>query len=197
MNAFTRAAFAISRCIAGRDRADWLDAMAAEAESISGDSTAWALGCLWAAAKDRLARDWWFAVAILLAASLAFLWKGAVFFSTSSLLTEHRMAPWFAVMLWILSPLPIACLFAQIRQGRSLYLALAFLFLTVEFGPLLVLWIVSGMSPLAFFSGEQVNWYKADPNVRIGPPTGITLDALVWLAGAWLGSFTRRRTGVA
>jgi len=193
MSAFTRALFRISRWIAGRNRAEWLDAMAAEAEAIKGDSTAWALGCLWAAAKDRFARDWWFGVAIILAPPLMFCWKGAVFFSTNSLMEEHRIAQWFAVALWILSPFPIACLFGQIRQGRSLYFALAGLFILAEFGPILLMWIDFGLSPIQFFSAGEVNWYKADPNVRIGPLVGITLDALVWLAGAWLGSLTRRR----
>jgi hypothetical protein len=194
---FTRALFRVARWIAGRARTEWLDAMAAEAEAIKGDSKAWALGCLWASIKDRFARDWWFAVAVVLALPLLFLWKGAVFFSTASLMTEHRIAPWFAVALWILCPFPIVCLFGQIRRGRSLYLSLLLLFISLELGPLLLLWMVSGMSPVAFFSAGQVNWYKADPSDRIGPLIGITLDALVWLAGAWLGSLMRRRARVA
>jgi hypothetical protein len=54
-----------------------------------------------------------------------------------------------------------------------------------------MLWISFVMSPLNWF-GPDVNWYKADPGVRIGVAEGITLDLLVWMAAAWLGSRVRK-----
>ena len=193
MNAFSRFLFAIARTIGGLERREWIAAMETEAASIKGDQTDWAMGCIWASIKDRLARDWWFIVAIILAPPFLFFWKVAIFFSTNSLLAEGRIAPWFAVTLWILSPFPIACLFGQIRRGLSLYLTLTVLFALAELGPLLLMWIEFGLSPTAFFSATHVYWYKADPSVRVGPLIGVTLDLLVWLAGAWFGSLMRRR----
>jgi hypothetical protein len=193
MNAFSRTLFRAARWIAGRDRREWVEAMTAEAASTDADSTAWALGCLWASIQDRAARDWWFALAILVLPALFFFWKTTVFFWTSSLLIDHRIAPWLAVTLWILTPLPIAFLLGLMRRGLSLYVGLAIVFAIAEFGIFLFLWVKAGISPLTFFSAEHVNWYKADPGVRIGPALGITLDVLVWVAGAWLGSLTRRR----
>jgi hypothetical protein len=192
MSSFNRALFRISRWIAGRDRREWADAMAAEGASTDSNSTAWALGCLWASFKDRAARDWWFVLAILLLPALFFVFKTTVFFWTISLLNEHRISAWLTVTFWILTPLPIAFLLGLMRRGVPLYVGFAIVFAIAEFGMCIFMWLKFGLSPLIWF-GPQSNWYKADPNVRIGPLVGITLDALVWLAGAWLGSFTRRR----
>jgi hypothetical protein len=192
MNAFTRFLLRIARWVAGSQRAEWINAMEAEAASANGHSTAWAAGCLWASTKDRLERDIWILLAILILPICAILWKEKVFFATSDLLVRQRISPWFAVALWIVSPLPIAFLLGLIRPKRSTYLIVAASYLLVEFAPLLLLWIGAGVSPLDFFSAGQVNWYKADPDVRLGPAAGLTCDLLIWLAGTWLGMRSRQ-----
>jgi len=191
MNAFTRALFRIGRWIAGRDRAEWLDAMAAEAEAIKGDSTAWALGCFWAAAKDRFARDWSFAVFVLLLPVVVSLWKLYVFFATSSLQFEQQIPDWLAVACWILSPFPFAVLVPLVRAGRSALIAVAIAFLAVEAVPV-VMMLNLGVAPSQFF-GPNFNWYKCDPGVRIGLVDGIAVDFAAWATAFWLGSALRRR----
>jgi hypothetical protein len=188
----TRFLLRIARWIAGRRRSDWVDAMEAEAASAGNGSTAWALGCVWAAAKDRFARNAWVLVAVLILAACAMYWKTKLFFATSDLLVHQRISPWFAIALWIASPLPIAFLLGLLRPRRSTYLMVAAIYLVIEFAPLLLLWVGAGISPLEFFSARQVNWYKADPGARVGPAVGLTCDLVVWLAGAWLGMHSRR-----
>lgn len=106
MNPFSRAMFATARFIAGSGRAEWVNAMAAEADSMDGDSTAWALGCLWASVVDRLARDWWLPAAVVLLPLVMSFWKGMIFFATSDMIAHRRIPDWLAVSSWILSPFP-------------------------------------------------------------------------------------------
>lgn len=191
MNPFSRAIFATARFIAGRARSEWIDAMAAEAESIDGHSTAWALGCLWASVKDRISRDWWFPATLVLFPIILFWWKGTIFFATSDMVAQHQIPAWLAVSCWILSPFPLASLFVFWRSGRSAYVAAALSFVIVEAFPLLVMWRM-GLSPSEWFT-PHLNWYKCDPDIRIGAAPGIALDFLTWLTAVCLGSFLRRR----
>lgn len=192
MTGLSRFFLRIARWVAGRGRAEWVDAMEAEAASAGNGSTAWALGCACAAAKDRLARNSWVLVAVLILAVCAMYWKTKLFFATSDLLVHQRISPWLAIALWIASPLPIAFFLGLLRPRRSTYLIVTAIYLVIEFAPLLLLWVGAGVSPLEFFSARQVNWYKADPGARVGPAAGLTCDLLVWLAGAWLGMHSRR-----
>ena len=195
MNQFSRAVFRIARFIAGSERAEWIDAMTAEAATLEGDCASWAMGCLWASIKDRSARDWWFPLAVTLVPICVVLWKMKIFFWTASLLAQNSISDWAAVTCWILSPFPIAFAFALWRQGVLAYVAVAICFTIVEALPLAFLWMAVG-SPIALF-GPNVNWYKADPGIRIGVVEGIALDLLVWLAAVWLGSrIGRRRTTI-
>lgn len=191
MTGSSRLLLRLARWVAGRRRAEWLDAMEAEAAQLDA-SARWAFGCLGAALKDRLGRDAWLLLAILALAVCAVLWKTKIFFAASQLLVHQRISPWFAVAVWIVSPLPIAFVLGFIRPNRSTYFIVAASFLLVEFAPVLLLWIAAGVSPLEFFSAGQVNWYKAGPNVRVGPAAGLTCDLIVWLTGAWLGMRSRR-----
>jgi hypothetical protein len=166
--------------------------MEAEAQSIVGDSTLWAMGCVWASLKDRFARDWWFVPAVILLPIAVFMWKTTVFFSTSSWVIHQRIPGWMAVTSWIASPFPLVLLFAWWRQGILSRVAVAISFIAIESVPLWMFWQI-GLSPAEWF-GPNVNWYKCDPNIRIGVAGGITLDCLAWLAALWLGSRLRRLT---
>lgn len=192
MSRITGILLKIARLVAGPARSEWIDAMAAEAEAINDGSTGWALGCVWAAVKGRFARDWWVVAAIVILPAAVLWCKMTIFFTTSSLLAEQQISPSLAVIFWIVSPFPIAALFAFWRNGRAAYLAAAIAFFLVELFPALSMWLYFGLSPAAWF-GPNVNWYKADPGVAIGPAAGIALDALVWLGALWLGSSLGRR----
>lgn len=191
MNPLSRAIFATARVIAGSERSEWIDAMAAEAESMDGRSTAWTLGCLWASVKDRISRDWWFPATLVLFPIILFWWKGTIFFATSDMVAQHRIPAWLGVSCWVLSPFPLASLFAFWRGGRSAYVAAALSFLIVEAFPLLFMWRM-GLPPSEWFT-PHLNWYKCDPDIRIGAAPGIALDFLTWLSAVCLGSFLRGR----
>ena len=180
-----------ARWIAGSRRAEWVDAMEAEAASADSYSAGWALGCVWAALKDRFARDWWFIAAILLLPPCAWYLKTSVFFWTSGLLVHNEITPLLAVATWVLRYFPLPFLFAQWRSGRPVYVAAVIGFLVVEFFPIALMWAKFGVSPLIWL-GPNANWYKADPNVRVGPAAGLALDLFVWLSAVWLGSTVRR-----
>jgi len=190
MTALSRFLLRAAAAIAGRDRADWLEAMAAETAAADEDSTKWAAGCLWAAIKDRVARDWWVFPTVVLLPFVAFVWKSLVFFSTASLLTRQEIPAWFAVACWIFSPFPIALLFMRWRNGTPAYLVIAMSFVVVESIPLLMFWEM-GVPPSAWF-GPNVHSYQADPDIAFSMQAGMGLDFLVWFAAAWLGSAWRR-----
>ena len=181
----------IARWFAGAERAEWTDAMQAEAQAAGAGSTGWALGCVLASARDRLARDWWVFPAIVLLPIVAFVWKSLVFFSTASLLEHQEIPALMAVACWILAPFPLALLFMRWRNGKSAYVVLAISFLAIESFPLLMFWEM-GVPPSAWF-GPNVHSYKADPDIAMSVPAGMALDFLVWLAAAWLGTTWRHR----
>lgn len=191
MNAGSRALLRIARWLAGRQRADWVDAMAAETELAGGNQIGWAAGCLWAAAKDRCARDWWFIAAIILVPLCTWTFRLKVFFWTSSLLIGGKISPTFAVACWIMSYAPAAFLFSLWRRGKSAHVALALSFCIIEAIPIVT--FLSFGIPLSTLLANEWNWYKADPGVKIGPLPGLTLDALVWFGAAWLAELTRKR----
>jgi hypothetical protein len=191
MTGTSRFLLRVARWIGGSARAEWVDAMEAEAGSMMGNSASWAVGCVWASMKDRFARDWWFVAAILLLPACALYLKATVFFWTSELLVHSRISPLLAVATWVLSYFPLPFLLAQWRPGRPAYVATVIGFLVVELFPIVLMWVKFGVSPLIWL-GPNSNWYKADPNVRIGPAPGLALDLFVWLSAAWLGSTLRR-----
>lgn len=191
MTSTSRFLLRLARCIAGPERGDWIDAMEAEAAAANGASTTWAIGCLWASIKDRLARDWWFPAVVLLLPVIMFWWKSTIFFATNDMVFQHRIPAWLAVSCWVLSPFPLAFLIALWRREKSAYLAVALAFILVESFPLLMMWRMG--VPLGRWFGPNVNWYKFDPDIRIGLLPGITLDLLAWIAAVWLGSTLRRK----
>jgi hypothetical protein len=191
MTAMSRLLLRVARWIAGKERADWVDGMASEAALSGRKSTAWAAGCLWAAVQDRLRRDWWFPLAILVLPACALIWRAKVFFWTNPVLANHSVPTWIPVAIWILSPFPLVFLFAHWRSGRSALVALAISFVLVEIGPILLMWLILGVPPTSWV-GPNVNWYKADPNIVIKAVPGIALDLAVWMMAAWLGSLSRK-----
>jgi hypothetical protein len=192
MTWMSRFLMGIARAIAGRARIEWLDAMEAEVRSADLGSTTWAIGCVWAALKDRMIRDRWFFGAVLLLSACDYYWKTAVFFSTSSLLVKGWIPDWLTMALWIVSPFPIAFFFGRMRQGPSAYAALAISLALAEFTPFLIAWLKFGISPLVWFDPHS-NWYKAGDNLAMAPVPGLACDILVWIGAAWLGSHSVRK----
>jgi len=187
---FTRALFRVARWIAGRARTEWLDAMAAEAESIKGDTTAWALGCLWAAISDRAHRDWRLALAILLIPICINLLEFALFFPVFWLSHVLGLPAWTFVVVFILLPLPFAFALGRRMELRRALLASTLSSLILNAIGILGFWMMFGQGPEVWFEkGSQV--------YNMTPILGWTCSLCVWLAGAWLGLFMRRRARVA
>lgn len=191
MRRVSRVVLRAARLIAGPRRAEWADAMEAEASSADSQSTAWALGCVWAAFVDRALHARWFFGMILLLPATAFYWRTAVFFSTAWFMEKGWLPDWITLGLWILSPFPIAFFFGRMRQGSSAYVALMISFILDEFVPFLIGWIRLGISPLIWFQPNS-NWYKVGDSLRMSPTVGLTCDLLVWLVAMWLGTRSLR-----
>jgi len=190
MNAFTRVLFRLARWIAGRDRAEWLDAMAAEAEAIKGDSTAWALGCLWAAITDRAHRERRVALAILLIPICINLLEFAVFFPVFWLSQVLGLPGWTFVVVFILLPLPFAFAVGRRMALRRALIISTLSSVTLDSIGVVGFWIMFGKGPEVWFEkGSQI--------YNMTPILGLTCSLCVWLAGASLGSFTRRRARAA
>lgn len=187
MTRFSSLLLEIARWIAGPDRAQWIDAMQAEAVSIKGSASLWAIGCLWASVKDRIVRERSFIGAMLLVLFGPLLLSIVLVFPEgwlwrSQWLQQHWLAKTLVEHDGLLYLLPFTFLLGRIRPGRPSYVAAAICFPLTEFAPLIIFWIKFGKpSPLAWF-GKGATWYMFSPAV------GLTLAFLVALSGAWLGS---------
>jgi hypothetical protein len=171
--------------IAGRDRTDWIDAMSAETYSAGGESTAWAAGCVRAAIKDRLRRDWRFILAILLLPITAYPLQLLVFFPTVWLSRQAGLPNWAFIIVVAFVPIFMAFLIGRLRPGCMAYLAVPISFVIWVMTPLLVSWISFGDSPWSWF-GSNATWFMMPPLL------GLTCALVVWLAGVWIGSHSRR-----
>jgi hypothetical protein len=175
----------LARWIAGPERGEWIDAMKAEAESISGTSTLWALGCLWASVRDRLAREWRFLLAVPLIGLGPLLLSVVLLFPMASLWHQGVIPKWLIDHSALIEMLPFAVLLGRVRPGRPAYLAATCCFAIGVIVPIAVGWYLGGEPPRTAF-GPYSTWYMFRPAV------GLTIALAVWLSGAWLGTRSRR-----
>jgi hypothetical protein len=190
MTKISRTLLQLARGVAGPQRAEWIEAMKAEAASAGGDSTPWAIGCLWAAIKDRFVRERAFLGAILLFVAGPYLTMMLLIFPEGwawrqPWLHQHSVAEWLFQHSGVLYYLPFAFLIGRMRPGRTAYAAAAICFPLAEFVPLFIFWLKFGGSLLAWF-GPNATWYMFSPAV------GLAAAFAVCLAGVWLGSHSRR-----
>lgn len=181
----------VARWIAGTERAEWIEAMKAEAVSIRGDSTAWAVGCVWAAFRDRVVRERRFLGAALLVVIGPMLLEMLLLYPEGwawrqPWLHQHPVAEWLFQHSGVLDYLPFMFLLGRARPGVPAYVAALIAFPLAEFLPLVIFWMKFGMSPLAFF-GPGATIYMFTPAV------GLAGAVLVSLIGIWLGSRSGRR----
>ena len=171
----------LTRWIAGRARAEWADAMAAEAEAAGAQSTSWALGCVGATLRDRVARERRFMTSVLLIPVAALVFT-AIWFFAVAWMWRHADLPGFAFAAFMASaPLPFAYLLGAIQSRRAALLAAPICFLLYQGIPLIAFWIEFGKPP--------VSWFSADVTVyNLSALPGYSLGLSVWLIGAWLGS---------
>jgi hypothetical protein len=191
MNLFSRILFRAARWIAGSERAEWIDAMEAEAASAGAQSTAWAIGSLWASTKDRVVRERAFLGAILLFVAGPFLLGMLLIYPEGwawrqPWLHQHSVAEWLFQHSGLLNYVPFAFLLGRLRPGRPAYIAAAISFPLAEFIPLFIFWLKFGGSFLAWF-GPGATWYMFSPLV------GLSAAFALCLVGVWLGSRSRHQ----
>ena len=185
MTGLNRFLLRIATRIAGRERAEWLNAMAAETEAADEESTQWAAGCLWAAIKDRISRDWRFAAAIVLFPILIFVLQFVLFFPVVWLSLDAGLPRWTFVAVFLLLPLPFSFALARSRPLRGALLGAVLSSLVLDLIGVVTFWIEFGQGPPIWFEkGTQV--------FNMTPVLGWSCSLAVWLAGAWLGSRSGR-----
>lgn len=182
-----RLLLSLARWLGGKQRAEWSDAMAAEAASLDGNDLGWASGCATSALRDRLWRERTFILAIVLLPLCAVLLEYALFFPLVWLSRALELPGWTWVGVSMLTPLPFAYVLGRLRPRLGAYLAAPICFFVFQLVPLVIFWLQFGKSPLTWF-GDGSTVYM------MTPLAGLSCGLLVWLVGAWLGS---RRTRAA
>jgi hypothetical protein len=181
-----RTAMKLARFIAGPRRNEWLDAMEAELSLLSERRLDWALGSLVAAVKDRVARDWLPAVALVAlpgtaVAAIPVLTMLAVAIGRATGFSQLQLMP-----LTTFSPLPFAILLGTIRPRASAILKGLLAFAAYQAIPAI------GFS-LLFGSYVSVRWEMNLSHYGLLPPSGLIATCLLWCAGSWLGARWARR----
>jgi hypothetical protein len=184
LNGFARLALRLANRIAGPDRQDWLLAMAAETDAADRHGTAWALGCLYAAWKDRLARDRWFVAALLALPSVTALLVFPLGVIGAVGARSIGIPVLAAVPLMLLGPLPVAWLLGRMRPDHSIVLVGTLAFVVHQAVPLITMWALFGTLP-PFWSPNMI-YYNMPSYI------GLIASWLVWIAGSWWGASARR-----
>jgi hypothetical protein len=171
----------LARSVAGRDRTEWIDAMAAEAESAGVESTSWAVGCFWAAVKDRIAREWRLAAAILLLPVAVSALELVLFFPVIFLGRYAGLPNWTFVAVFLIVQIPFGFLLGRSKPLRRALIAAALSSLVLDVIGVVSFWIEFGQGPQIWFEkGSQV--------YNVTPILGWACSLSMWLAGAWFGS---------
>ena len=184
MTGTSRFLLRLARWIAGPERAEWIDAMQAEAQSIRGDSTRWAAGCAVAALRERLWRERGFLGAIFGLPVADFLLRLLLFFPVVDAGNALGLPGWTFIAVFVFLGFPLGFLLGwSMPRWRGLLGALlcgAFL----ELASVAQFWILFGKGPEGWF---QPNSHIYNMTPVLGWATGIA----IWLAGALAGSFMR------
>ena len=184
MSSIAQLLLRFARLVAGPARADWIDAMEAEASTLGRNDTEWAFGCATAALRDRFWRERKSILLMVLAPVAATLFCLLLFFPLSRLFLAGWLPSWASNVVMLVAPMPFAWMLGRLCGSAPLAIA-SLSFAIFAMIPGLVHWIQFGASPLIFFAPDA-EWN--------GMPAylGITCNLLVWLIGASLGSHWRR-----
>lgn len=186
LNGLARLFLRLANWLAGPDRAEWVLAMAVEADAADRHGTRWALGCLLAAGKDRVTRDWRFLAAIvmlpILTMVLGIASTFAVFIGAQALGTSGMAA----IPLMLLEALPAAWLLGRMRPNHSSVLIGTIAFVIHQAVPLILMWAVFGII-LRIWSAGMI-YYNMPAYL------GLPMSWLVWIAGTWWGASMQKRS---
>jgi hypothetical protein len=184
----SKAAIRLARKVGGSERDEWVRAMAAEWDALDRGKTSWALGCLVAAVRDRLRREWRFLAALVLAVPAAYLCNGILMTLVPPTLNEDGAptSAWIAAYMFgpLAVPLLLGALFPSRGGTAGILASAAFLFT-----PMLAPMVLAGESPL------EVAEFLVD---KMGAALAVYPLALgAWYAAGRLGAGLVQRWRVA
>lgn len=180
----------IARFVAGPERSDWLDAIEAELDHLPARRLDWALGSLVAAVKDRAAREWSFALALVLGPTAALAAIPVIAIASASISGPTGLSTLQLMPLTVLSPLPFAIMLGAVRPRFSPLVAGALGFAAYQAIPAIALTVIMGR--YAYF-----RWEANLSHYGLLPPSGLLATLALWCAGAWLGARWARRRKAA
>jgi hypothetical protein len=176
----------LARKIAGADRAEWVDAMAAETQSIHGDSTLWTVGCLSATCKERLWRERWFLAAVIGFPILVFVFRLLLFFPVVFAGRALGLPNWTFIAVFICLELPFGFALARLMPWRRAIITALLCGVLLELAGIVQFWISFGDGPEIWFRpGSQI--------YNMTPVLGWAIGISTWLAGAAIGAVTRSK----
>ncbi len=185
LNPLTRTLLRLANWIAGEPQANWSAAMAAETDAAGSHGLSWALGCVGAALRMRLATDWK-RIALLLAfpivayASIG-LWIYPV--------TWAMRADWIGPMGWAVAlQIPYMIMMALVARfsGNGLpVLFIAYAAAVILLLPGIVFAVLFDKSPFLFLQPEA-NWLNLPRN------QGMALLAALLAGSVVAGRLLRR-----
>lgn len=186
LNGFARLLLRLANWIAGPDREEWTLAMAVEADAANRHGTQWALGCLLAAGKDRLAREWWFVASMVMLPVLAMILSiasaGVVFVGARAL----GISGMAGIPLMLFGPLPAAWVLGRMRPNRASALIGTTAFVIHQAFPMILMW--------AMFGSKPHFWYPNMVYYNMPAYAGLFISWLVWVAGTWWGASGGKRS---
>jgi hypothetical protein len=173
------------RWIAGRDRAEWAEAMAAETEAAGAEALGWAWGCVAAALIDRIRGSARTILAVILLPMAAFALQSLMFIPEVWLSQAFDLPRWALLTFTIFTPLPVAVLLGWLSSPRGA-LASAFVAFFVFYAvSMFQWWIAFGDGPSIFFDRHmQIHHLHAQ--------LGMLVDLGVWLLGSLISTRLRR-----
>jgi hypothetical protein len=186
MTSTSRLLLRIARWIAGPERREWIDAMHAEAHLTDASSISWAAGCLLASVRDRLVRERYSMLAIVLLPVIVFAVNKVLFVPTVHLVDALGWPHLTLVGFALVTPVPFAFaigLFMPLRRALTTGLLCG---VANELVNIVFFWIYFGQGPEIWF-------HKGSTVYMMTPILGWACGIAFWIAGAWLGAAARRR----
>ena len=185
MTGTSRILFLVARWIARRECADWIDAMAAEADSAGARSTAWAIGCVWASFKERVRAEGWFIGAVTGLPVAAIVLQQLLFFpivwGSQALGLPMETFVWTFLCLGF----PLGFLLGRRMSARRALIGAFICGVMLAWLGVVIFWVMFGQGPAIWFRG---NSHVYD----MRPVLGWSVNTLLWVAGAGIGVLTRR-----
>jgi hypothetical protein len=184
MSGFARLVLRLANWIAGADREEWVLAMAAETDAAGGHGALWALGCLYAAARDRLERDWGFIAALFALPALALVLSLAMCVAAFVGVRAAGIPDLAAIPVMFAGDLVAAWLLGRMRPAYSPIAVGTFAFIVHLAMPMTLMWVAFGkLMPLG---SPNMTYYN------MPSPIGLVVSWLIWVAATRWGGATKR-----